>query len=259
MNLDAPLPADAAKIDIGGRSLALWRRGSGAPTVILEAGLGGTSADWSAVFDGIAAFTQVCSYDRAGLGHSDPAPTPRTAADLAADLAALLARAAIAPPYILVGHSLSGMHLRLFASQRPDRLDGLVLIDATHEDKYAAMKSVLSPELQDRFQAYLDDPTRNSEQIDVPASVRQLQSGRRPLPCTVAVLARGRADAPSDIWPSAQLQAIELESMRRFADEAASSVVRIAQHSGHFIQRDQPELVIGQIRDLVMAARTPAG
>jgi len=94
---------DAAPlVDIGGRRLALQYAGAGAPTVVFEAGLGCDSTTWDTVFADTAAITRTCRYDRAGLGASDPAPTPRTARDMAHDLHALLARAA-APPYVLVG------------------------------------------------------------------------------------------------------------------------------------------------------------
>ncbi len=248
-------PPDSASVNVGGRSLWLRRHGTGSPTVILEAGLGGTTADWASVYAEIGQITTVCCYDRAGLGQSDPAPAPRTAADLAGDLAALLVGAAIPAPYILVAHSISGLHVRLFARQHPALVAGLVLVDAAHEDKYAAFMSILSPELQARYQTYLDDPARNSERLDIPASIAQLHAERRPLGCPVAILARGRPDAPSPVWPSAALQAAELQSMHSFAAEAPSSTFRSAEQSGHFIQQDQPELVVAAIAELVSVAR----
>jgi pimeloyl-ACP methyl ester carboxylesterase len=223
--------------------------------VILEAGLGGTSQDWAAVYAAIGRITTVCGYDRAGLGQSDPAPTPRTAADLAADLAALLTGANLQPPFIVVAHSISSMHVRLFARNHPALVAGLVLVDATHEDKYAAFTAILSPELQDRQRTYLSDPARNSEHLDILTSIDQLRAGRSMLDCPVAILARGRVDDPSPVWPSADLQAAELESMRRFATESLHSSFQIAERSGHFIQQDQPELVVAAIEALVCLAR----
>jgi pimeloyl-ACP methyl ester carboxylesterase len=245
----------ASRVDICGRRLFLRRQGAGTPTVILEAGLGGTTQDWSDVYAAIGWMTTVCCYDRAGLGRSDPAPTPRTAADLAADLAALLACANLQPPFIVVAHSISGMHVRLFARQHPTLVAGLILVDATHEDKYAAFTAILSPELQDRNRTYLRDPARNSEHLDILASIDQLRAGRRALDCPVAILARGRADDPSPVWPSADLQAAELESMRSFAAESPRSTFQIAEQSGHFIQQDQPELVVAAIEAMVNSVR----
>ena len=104
--------------------------GSGSPTVILEAGLYGWSPTWTSVLPDVATFTRVCSYDRAGLGLSDPGPRPRTAKDANRDLERLLDRAGIAAPFVLVGHSAGGMYQRLFTASHRDRVVGLVLIDS---------------------------------------------------------------------------------------------------------------------------------
>lgn len=244
-----------SRVDIGGRTLFFRCQGTGTPTVILEAGLGGTSQDWATVYAAIGRITTVCCYDRAGLGQSDPVSTPRTAADLAADLTALLASANLQPPFILVAHSISGMHVRLFARHHPALVAGLVLVDATHEDKYAAFMAILCPELQDRQRTYVNDPARNNERFDILASIDQLRATRPELDCPVIILARGRADDPSPIWPRADLQAAERESMRRFAAESRQSTFHIAERSGHFIQQDQPELVVAVIETLVRSGR----
>src|SRR5215212_5536927 len=134
--------APAALVDIGDRSLFLSCSGTGSPTVILASGLNDTAAVWSAVQGEVARTTRVCSYDRANVpgGASDPsdptASTPRlrSAANLVADLHALLAAAAVPGPYVLVGHSVGGLFVRLYASTYPDDVVGMVLVDATHED-----------------------------------------------------------------------------------------------------------------------------
>jgi pimeloyl-ACP methyl ester carboxylesterase len=78
----------------------------------------------------VAEFARVCSYDRAGVGESDPASTPRTSADVVADLYALLGAAGVPEPYVLVGSSFGSMVIRLFASTYPEEIAGLVLVDA---------------------------------------------------------------------------------------------------------------------------------
>ena len=151
----------AGLIDIGGRSLYLDCRGSGSPTVILEAGFGNDSEIWDsvalpedetgpAVFPAVAMFTRVCAYDRPGTyrdpgfpGRSDPVEMPRTAGDIVADLHALLTAANVPGPYVLVGHSFGGLIVRLYASTYPDDVAGLVLVDAAHEDYYAEVEKVL--------------------------------------------------------------------------------------------------------------------
>jgi hypothetical protein len=130
----AATPPPGQLIDIGGYRLHLWCTGNGAPVVVLDAGLGGTSAGWGFVQPEVARFTRVCSYDRAGMGYSDPGPSPRTARRIANELAELLARDGIAGPVVLAGESIAGFNVRLFASDHPERTAGLVLVDASHED-----------------------------------------------------------------------------------------------------------------------------
>lgn len=118
-----------------GRRLNIYCRGSGAPTVVFDAGLGESTSTWGLVQPAIAVKTRTCSYDRAGLGFSDPATRPGTTLNIADDLHRLLQAAHIAPPYILVGHSSAGMNVRVFADRYPKEVVGLVLIDPSHEDQ----------------------------------------------------------------------------------------------------------------------------
>src|SRR4028118_1191736 len=102
-----------ALVDVGGYRLAVHCIGEGSPTVVLETGLGAPSEYWEPVQQQIARLTRVCLFDRAGRGKSDPVPTPRTCADMVADLRALLRNARIPAPYVLVGNSLGGLTARL--------------------------------------------------------------------------------------------------------------------------------------------------
>ena len=129
----AVTPPPGQLVDIGGYRLHLWCTGNGAPAVILDTGLGGSSAGWYFVQPDVARFTRVCSYDRAGMGYSDPGPSPRTARRIASELATLLDRSGIAGPVVLVGASIAGFNVRVFASDHPERAAGLVLVDASHE------------------------------------------------------------------------------------------------------------------------------
>jgi pimeloyl-ACP methyl ester carboxylesterase len=121
-------------VDIGGYRLNLYSIGAGHPSVVLIAGAGDFSFDWSLVQDRISTFTRVCSYDRAGLARSDPGPTPRTMRQDAYELHLLLQKAGIPGPYILVGHSIGGLIARVFAEHYPNDVAGMVLVDPTHED-----------------------------------------------------------------------------------------------------------------------------
>lgn len=117
-----------------GRKLNLYCVGKGSPTVIFEAGMGDEAGTWGLVQPAIAAHTRACSYERAGLGFSDPADRPGTAANAVDDLHHLLAAANIKPPYVLVGHSYGGMVVRLYTDLYPKDLVGMVLVDAQEED-----------------------------------------------------------------------------------------------------------------------------
>lgn len=120
-------------VDVGGHRLHIHTTGQGSPTVVLEAGGGSWSLDWSLVQPEVARFTRVCSYDRAGFGWSDPGPQPRTSQQIIKELHALLVNARLSGPYVFVGHSFGGYTARLYASQYPGEVMGMVLIDARHQ------------------------------------------------------------------------------------------------------------------------------
>ncbi|MDH3306411.1 MAG: alpha/beta hydrolase [Acidimicrobiia bacterium] len=143
-------PAPGVLVDVGGHRLHLWCTGSGSPTVILESGLGGFSLDWSHLQPDIATTTRVCSYDRAGYGWSDGRPTQSSSAEVATDLRAVLAGAGEDGPFLVVGHSIGGLHARSFARRYPAEVVALVLIDSSHENQ-ALRLTMLDP---------LDDATR---------------------------------------------------------------------------------------------------
>lgn len=128
-------PPPGKLVDVGGHRLHLWCTGSGAPTVILEPGFGDTALDWNRVQPEVATFTQVCSYDRAGMGYSDPGPTPRTSSRMVRELRTLLDRNGIEGRVVLVGASAGALTMRLLASEHPERVSGLVLVDGSHEDQ----------------------------------------------------------------------------------------------------------------------------
>lgn len=129
----ATYPAAGRLVDVGGYRMHLDCRGEGLPTVLMDAGLGGSLLDWSLVQADIARTTRVCSYDRAGMGRSDASPLPRTPGYIADELHMLLTNAGVPGPYILVGHSLAGKNVRMFASAHPDEVAGMVLVDARSE------------------------------------------------------------------------------------------------------------------------------
>lgn len=132
---DAPYAKAEQLVDVDhGRRLNLYCVGEGSPTVVFDAGLGGDTASWDTVQPAVAQKTRTCSYDRAGLGFSDPATRPGTSANIVDDLQRLLTAAGIKPPYILVGHSYGGLNVRLYAYDHPAEVVGMVLVDPSHED-----------------------------------------------------------------------------------------------------------------------------
>jgi pimeloyl-ACP methyl ester carboxylesterase len=134
-------PEHGKLVDIGGYRLKINCVGTLSPTVVLESGLGDVSPEWERVQPGIAEFSRVCSYDRAGYGGSDAGPMPRTSAVIAKELHTLLQWAGEKPPFVLVGHSFGGYTVRVFNGRYPSEVAGLVLVDSPHEDEYQLLPS----------------------------------------------------------------------------------------------------------------------
>jgi pimeloyl-ACP methyl ester carboxylesterase len=129
-------------VDIGGYRLHIYCTGKhvdGQPTVVFEGGLGAPWLVWDLVQPGVAEHTRACSYDRAGYGWSDPGPQPRSARQMAGELHGLLEKAGETGPYLLVGHSLGGIIIRIYAAEYPEQVSGLLLVDARHEDFFTRM------------------------------------------------------------------------------------------------------------------------
>ena len=122
-------PPPGRLIDLGTHRLHLYETGGSGPTILLEAGLMSTVLSWSGLQRELSRGFRVVSYDRAGLGWSDPGPLPRTADRIVDELNTLLERAAIPGPYVLVGHSFGGLTMPLFAARFPEKVAGLVLVD----------------------------------------------------------------------------------------------------------------------------------
>ena len=126
-------------VDVGGRRLYIQCEGTGSPVVILQAGLGGSTESWAEIQPTIAATTTVCSYDRAGHGRSDDATAPQDGNAIAQDLHDLLAKAGIAGPFVLVGHSSGGPYVRVFTASYPGDVVGMVLLDPQPADAFTAL------------------------------------------------------------------------------------------------------------------------
>jgi pimeloyl-ACP methyl ester carboxylesterase len=250
--------------DIGGRRVFLRCTGHGSPTVVFE---GGLTTDWYDLQHQLSGFTRVCSYDRPGgpASRSDPAPTPRTARDFVADLHALLRAARVPGPYVLVGHSNSGLFAQLYASTHPRQVAGLVLIDAVHpayhKRRLAMLKPLLPPEVWEALrQEAMTPPHRlvDPQGVDIWTSERQtrLALRRSPLqPMPLVALAHGRPSPAPPGWPIEEDERLWRQLQRELAQLVPGGRLVIATESGHDIQHEQPELVLDAIRDVVRAVR----
>lgn len=252
-------------VDIGGRRLAVKDVGQGTPVVVLEMGKAGTSQMFDHIAPKIAEWTRVIWYDRGGLGQSDPAPEPRTYQDRIADLHTLLQKMEVPGPYVLVGHSMGGQLMRLYAALYPQDVAALVLIDASHETQFERLEATL-PAAKDGEHPWITEQRLNGERwkqpvnderIDNVTSFEQMRVcgslGNLPL----VVITRGRApdngDAPQEItdewehiWWQLQCEQAALSTNSRHL---------VAEKSGHLINQDEPELIIEEIRRIVSSLR----
>src|SRR6266511_2788731 len=123
-------PPPGQMVDVGGYRLHINCTGEGSPTVVIESGWGDMSASWGWVQPEVAKTTRICTYDRAGMGWSEASPEPRVAREYAKELHTLLAKANEPGPYVLVGHSMGGFTILVYAHDYPDEVSGLVLVDS---------------------------------------------------------------------------------------------------------------------------------
>jgi pimeloyl-ACP methyl ester carboxylesterase len=259
-------PIGSGMVSIGDYGLYITCQGEGEPTVILESGLGETTDNWSLVQPQVAEFSRVCTYDRAGLGQSDPGPTPRTSRTVVDELRALLERAHVQGPYVLAGHSIGGLHALLFAYEYPQEVAGLVLVDSSHYDSFWRMEGALPPETPDEneavhnwrmmMRAVMMDPMFNPEGLDLPQTNAQLRFRGSLGDFPLVVLTAGNKQRP-DFPPEmhARLEAEWLELQKDLAALSSAGRHVVAQESGHYIQKDQPDLVVDAIRQIVEAVR----
>ena len=180
-------PVIDGRFDIGAREMRLSCSGAGELTVVIDAGMGTAPVEdpgWQRIAAQVSPVTRVCLVDRAGLGGSDPAPTgPRTSLDAARDLHAVLAKAGEQVPFLLVGHSVGGLHAQVFAAQYPADTAGMVLVSSTHPDQIPTWLALLPPAAEGEEQALTEarafltsmeaDPTKNEERLDMKASAAE--------------------------------------------------------------------------------------
>ena len=277
-------PPPGSLVELNGRKVHVLCAGEGSPTVILEAGLPGSSLTWMSVFSEIAELTRVCAYDRPGYGWSQPTTSPRTAETIVQELRVLLQSTDTQPPYILVGHSFGGLLMQLYATRFPNEFTGMVLVDSSHPDQAHrtldlqeidtisfAMKTLgpigivrllfpvpagnpesrdVSVREQERELLMTSRTLRTAarEMSGLRESLRQVTDstvdlGSKPL----VVLSEGRRRAES--WQALQ------EDLSRMSTNSEWQVVDGA---GHFVQHDQPDVVVDAVRRVIEKLETTA-
>jgi pimeloyl-ACP methyl ester carboxylesterase len=286
-------PARGEMVDVGGYSLHLYCTGEvGAPTVVMDIGAGGNLLDWQLVQPEVAGFARACTYDRGGMGWSEPGDQPRTSEQFVEELHALLNNAGIQDPYVLVGHSLGGNNVQLFASRYPDEVAGMVLVDP----QFYNSPSYVDPELQSAlaevmpstgsslwnkilatigvtrlpytFGGETDERTAISthakdtyETMDEYSSLEESAKERRAATVSLGdkplmVLSAGAREFPGfSQEQSDQINEAWTKSEADLTQVSQNSEQIIAEESGHNVQEDDPDLVIDTIRQVVDATR----
>lgn len=240
-------------VDVGGYRLRIECFGEGTPTVVMDAGMAQDRHTWGEVPKGIAQFTRVCIYDRAGLGESENGPRPRTSKQIVQELGTLLERSNIQGPLVLVGHSFGGANVRLYASEHPDAVRGLVLVDAIQEDQIQKYAELLPFDQREYF--LREQLLGVYESVDVLASLEQVRNIQLPPALHLTVIAAGRSD-DFDSRSEAQVRNELQQSLTHLVPDGK---LVIASKSGHFVQLDEPNLLIQEIQAMVAQVRKDMG
>ncbi len=285
-------PAPGRRVNIGSDddsfSLHIDCTGRGTPTVVLDSGLGDSFISWQKVQPEIAKFTQVCSYDRAGIGYSDSSPRPRTSQVIAEELNSLLRAAGIVPPYVLVGHSMGGYDVRVYAGLYRNDIAGIVLVDASHPDQEKRLPIELSgmeaswlreAEFLEFTMPFgiprlLDLCDENAAVRAVECNFHTAREGVNEMKAFRESAAQAAASGSLGDLPLVVLShdpekpAVELsadlvkptndawENMQEeLAHLSSHGTQSIAKNSGHYIQMDRPDAVVGAVRSVVEQVR----
>jgi pimeloyl-ACP methyl ester carboxylesterase len=229
------------RVMVDGRSIRMLVAGRGDATVVFENGLGGPLEHWGKVQPDVSRFARTVTYDRAGVGLSDDGPRPRDGRRIAAELRHALRTAGIAPPYIVVGASLGGPYIRIFAGMYPDDVAGLVLVDPTPDTEQLDNAAGL-PELESLPQT-LDQARASRVPIGIPVFLIDAISPLE-VPFATEAIRTLRMSYRSD------LEAESLE-YRKWLDTIPGSRLVVTNRSGHNVAQEQPELVVATIRQVV--------
>jgi pimeloyl-ACP methyl ester carboxylesterase len=273
-------PPPGQMVDVGGYRLHLNCTGSGSPTVVIESGWGDMSASWGWVQPEVAKTTRICTYDRAGMGWSEASPEPRTAREFAKELHTLLAEANEPGPYVLVGHSMGGYTVRVYAHDYPEEVSGVVFIDPQNlsVSEVAAPKPAPKPG-QTSLPALMARIGLARLLADPLGSIQNLPEGAKQAYTAYSVTTRG-AQALADefigmseggaqaravttlgalplivLSRSKSMDADSAASQARYLQLSTDSLHLIADHSDHRIMIEQPEAAVAAILNMVEQVR----
>jgi pimeloyl-ACP methyl ester carboxylesterase len=234
--------------------------GNRSDKIVLLSGLAGTTADWESMENELSKLGDVLNYDREGLGKSDWKSHAKDSRTIAKELHALLQAKNIKPPYMLVAHSLGGVHARVFASIYPTEVSGLVLVDPTPENLTDSLLATLPPAERD----FILEQIRKDEE----EALKQLPEGG--IKEEFKAINTCYEQVRSDVWktnvPIAVISSMKLENndtpqskemAKRLRDQFLTQTETTKkQHytstiAGHFVQKDQPELVMKAVKWVV--------
>jgi len=257
--------SDVQKVDVGGRKLRVQIEGQareGQPTVVFVSGLGEGVEAWKLVQPQVAPFARSISYDRAGLGQSDPDDARPTHQHAMAQLHTLLQNAGIKPPYVLVGHSIGGPLIRMYAGLYPGEVAGLVYVDPTDFTQSRADQLAIWTELGSgeaglaAFEKAVWGPLAEAPPA-VRAEAEVPEQGTKsgweeyrslaPLPnVPVVILMGAKYDLPPEMLRVMGTQ--RLEHFAKLSVEVPNGALVLTNRSGHGIQHSEPELVTWAIK-----------
>lgn len=242
------------RIATGGPNLRALIAGRGETVVVFEAGAGGPLESWVRVQRAVSTFARTFAYDRAGNGVSSKGSLPRDGRHIAAELHAALQNSGLLPPYLLVGHSLGGPYIRVFAGLYPNEVAGLVLVDPTQEQLIEWHKA-RNPK------SVPQSRNRPEDEVDC-APATFIQANEHPLPNVPIVLISGQGPKVIPSFVSDEMKKevrkdqtetypaklrIYAEWLRQFPDSRLIATSK----SGHGIPYEEPELIIQTIRQMV--------
>ncbi|HEY3913411.1 MAG TPA: alpha/beta hydrolase [Verrucomicrobiae bacterium] len=244
-----------SRVNADGPVLRIQTAGQGKATVVFESGAGSSLETWVRIQPEVSRFARTISYDRAGNGLSTKGATPRDGQHVATELHAALRNARLSPPYILVGHSLGGPYIRIFAGMYPNDVAALVLVDPTQEELLAWNKArKAEPPREHKF--------RPADEVDC-APMTFDEARDHPVPTNVPVFlitGLGPREIPSFLTREFKAEVQEdqdvtykakLKFHKEWVEKFQEGRLIITQNSGHGVPFEEPELVVKTIREAV--------